>query len=265
MLALIVGAGRLPAVLVSELEQKPKVCALSGFEPDGLDVDISFRLEHLGSVLASLKEAGIDEICLAGSIRRPQIDPAEIDAATLPLIPILQQALTQGDDGALRAVISVFEQSGFSVRAAHEIAPGLLPEQGFLTKSEAEPQARSDAERAEEIVAAMSAADVGQCCVVEAGQALAIESVFGTDWMLKSLLSRPSVSKGGILFKAPKPDQDLRVDMPTIGIETVHAAVAAGLKGIVIETGGVLVLDRQQVIARCDEAGIFLWVRNRSD
>lgn len=265
MLALIAGTGNLPALLVDKLETRPMICALSGYEPDGLDVDVAFRLEKLGSVLADLKARGVTGICLAGLIRRPVIDPSEIDAATLPMIPVLQQAMMRGDDGALRAVISVLEHAGFDVLAAHEIAPGLLPAAGCLTKVTPDAVARADADRAEQIVAAMSVADVGQCCVVHTGQALAIESVYGTDWMLESLRTRPDGGQGGVLFKAPKPDQDLRVDMPTIGVETVPELVNAGLTGMVIETGGVIVLDRDEVVAACDRAGLFLWVRNRSN
>ncbi|MEY8827795.1 LpxI family protein [Sedimentitalea sp. XS_ASV28] len=263
-LAIIAGAGGLPRALVRQLATRPIVCALSGFEPDGVDVDEIFRLETLGTLLEGLRAKGVDEICLAGSISRPVIDPTAIDAATRPLIPLLQQALMRGDDGALRAVMSVFEQAGFSVRAAHEIAPGLLPPAGCLTRNEPDEAAQADATRAEEIVDAMSAVDVGQCCVVQAGQALAIETVYGTDWMLRWLAARPEhAAQGGILFKATKRDQDKRADMPTIGVDTVASAITAGVRGVVVQTGGVLVLDQDEVTRACDDAGLFLWVRNR--
>ncbi len=251
--------------MVRQLPAKPIVCALAGFDPEGLRADRRFRLETLGTLLADLRDAGVSDICLAGAIRRPVVDPAAIDAATLPLIPVLQHALMQGDDGALRGVIAIFEQAGFNVRAAHEIAPGLLPESGCATIHQPDQRNRDDVERAETIVAAMSAADVGQCCVVMAGQALAIEGVYGTDWMLRSLKDRPAGESGGILFKAPKPDQDRRADLPTIGVDTIRSAAEAGLDGIVIEAGGVIVLNQAGVLSESDEAGLFLWVRDRAD
>jgi len=110
------------------------------------------------------------------------------------------------------------------------------------------------------VIAAMSRADVGQACVVQNGQAIAIEARFGTDWMLASLGARPD-GPGGVLFKTPKPDQDRRIDLPVIGPATVAGAAAAGLSGIVIEAGGVLVLDRSRVVAECDRLGLFLWAR----
>lgn len=264
-LAIIAGAGGLPHALVQQLETRPIVCALAGFEPDRVQVHETFRLETLGTLLAGLKAKGVSEICLAGSIDRPVIDPSAIDVATMPLIPVLQQALLRGDDGALRAVISVLEQTGFAVRSAHEIAPGLLPAAGCLTRCEPDETAHADADRAEEIVDAMSAVDVGQCCVVQAGQALAIESVYGTDWMLQSLCARPEAEpRGGLLFKSLKRDQDMRADMPTIGVDTIAAADSVGLQGVVIETCGVIVLDQAEVVAACDQAGLFLWVRDRN-
>lgn len=260
MLALIAGAGSLPRVLAQAQATPPLICALEGFEPEGIAPNQVFRLETLGTLLQDLKAQGITEVCFAGGIRRPPVDPSRIDAATLPLVPILMQALAAGDDGALKAVIAVFEQAGFTVRGAHEIAPSLLPDAGVLTDTQPDKQDTGDAARGVAILAAMSGVDVGQSCVVARGQALALEGVFGTDWMLDSLRARPDTT-GGVFIKAPKADQDRRADLPTIGVGTVAGAVAAGLRGLVIEAGGVMALDLPGVIAACDANGLFLWVR----
>ncbi|MEX0277307.1 MAG: LpxI family protein [Ruegeria sp.] len=263
MLALIAGTGALPDELVARLDTRPLVCALEGFLPDNLTPDIEFPLEQLGSFIAGIKARGVTEICMAGAIRRPPVDPTRIDAATMPLVPILQQAMMSGDDSALRAVIGIFEQAGFTVRAAHEIAPDILPPLGCLTQVTPSKDDLADADRAAGILRAMGAADIGQACVVQKGQALAVEGIFGTAWMLKSLTQRPDAG-GGVLFKGPKPDQDRRVDMPTIGPETVTETVAAGLSGIVVEKSGVIVLDCARVVEECDRLGLFLYVRERA-
>lgn len=260
MLALIAGTGTLPAEVLKQVSGRPLVCAMAGSEPDQVDAEIIFRLEQLGSFLERLKAAEVTEICMAGAVRRPDIDPTAIDAATMPLVPLLQAALATGDDGALRAVIGIFEQSGFTVRAAHDVAPELLMEEGVPTQVQPGELDKADADRGAEIVAAMSAADIGQSCAVRKRQAIAVENVFGTDWMLASLAQRPD-GQGGLLFKAPKPAQDRRADLPTIGVQTVEAAARAGLSGIVLEAGGVIVLDQPGVIAACDRLGLFLWLR----
>ncbi|WP_425078232.1 LpxI family protein [Ruegeria denitrificans] len=263
MLALIAGTGALPTEVVAQLAERPLICAMEGFLPDTLSADVVFPLEQLGSFIADLKARGVTDICLAGAVRRPPIDPSRIDAATLPLVPIIQKAILSGDDGALRAVIGILEGAGLHLRAAHEIAPGLLPPVGCLTEAQPSDADMADADRAAGILRVMGAADTGQACAVSKGQALAIEGVFGTAWMLHSLTQRPDAG-GGILFKGPKPDQDRRADLPAIGPETVTDTVAAGLSGIVLEKGGVLVLEKDRVIAECNRLGLFLYIRERA-
>jgi DUF1009 family protein len=261
MIALIAGQGALPAEICQRLPERPLVCAMMGSEPDALDAELTFRLEQFGSFLERLKSAGVSEICLAGAVRRPTIDPSAIDAATLPMVAVLQGALTSGDDGALRAVMQLIEAAGFTVRAAHEVAPDLLMAPGVPTRVQPGELDKADAARGAEVVAAMSAADIGQSCAVRAQQAIAIETIYGTDWMLETLIRRPD-GQGGVMVKAPKLGQDRRADLPTIGPSTVRKAAAAGLSGIVLEAGGVIVLDQDAVIAACDDLGLFLWLRD---
>ncbi len=259
MLALIAGSGDLPGTLFETLEDKPLVAALEGFEPAGLAVDQTFRIETLGGLIALLKERGVTEVCFAGSIRRPPLDPGRLDAETQPLVPRLMAALQQGDDAALRVVLSFFEEAGIAIRAAHEIEPGLLPPSGCLTERQVSRDVGEETIRARQFIKALADADIGQACVVARGQCLALEASFGTDWMLKSLAARPD-NGGGLLYKAPKPGQDRRIDLPTIGPETVALAHAAKLDGIVIEAGGVMVLDLEATVAAANASGLFLWV-----
>lgn len=264
MLALIAGTGALPATLYARLAADgvaPLVCMLDGFTPDIAGVTPkSFRLETLGTLLADLKAAGVTEVCFVGAIRRPVIDPTLIDAATLPLVPVLQKALADGDDGALRAVLGLFEAQGFTIKGIDSLMPDLLPAEGLLTGGPLSDQHKADAERAEGILSVMAQADIGQTCVIAQGQVIAVEALPGTDWMLASLRSE-ALAAGGLLFKAPKPGQDRRVDLPTIGPQTVSGAIDAGLSGLVIEAGGVMVVSLDLVVQMCREAGLFLWVR----
>lgn len=260
--ALITGEGRLPALLYEHLGDGTLVCELEGHS-SGLPDPIVFRLETLGSLIETLVERGVGQVCIAGGIRRPALDPARLDAATTPLVPRMMAALSAGDDAALRTLIEFFEEKGIEVCGAHTLLPGLLPQAGVLTTCEPADRDRSDAERAAAIQRHLAEADLGQACIVAAGQALAVEAVGGTNWMLESISGerRPEAPEGGILFKAPKAGQDRRVDLPVIGRDTVDKARAAGLSGIVIEAGGVMVLDAGAVIAALDEAGMFFWVR----
>ncbi|MFD0978564.1 LpxI family protein [Tropicimonas aquimaris] len=264
-LALIAGQGRLPEVLAERLRAEGReviYCAYHDAAPGAVTPDLTFRLETMGSLLRALGKRGATEACFAGGIRRPKLDPRALDLATVPLLGRFASALGKGDDGALRVVLGLFEERGMTVRAAHEILPDLLPPAGVLGRVTPDEDARADAARAAEIVSALGRADVGQGCVVARRQALAIEAMPGTDWMLATLRDRPEgLPAGGVLYKAPKPVQDRRVDLPTIGPDTIRAAQAAGLTGVALAEGGVMILDRPATIQAADEAGLFLWVR----
>ncbi len=261
MLALIAGQGELPQLLAARLSPG-LVCEMEGF-PSGLPDPLSFRVEKLGTLLKTLRKRGASEVCFAGAMRRPKVEPARVDLATMPLVPRMLAALREGDDALLRTVIALFEETGLRVRGAHELLPELLPPAGAPTRAQPGERDKRDAERAAGIVAALGAADLGQACAVARGQALALEATGGTDWMLASLAGerRPQGPEGGIFFKAPKPGQDRRIDLPVIGPGTVAGVAEAGLSGLVIEAGGVMVLGLDEVVAACDAAGLFLWVR----
>ncbi len=260
MLAIIAGQGDLPKLIKDRTKGPSLVVALQGFAPNDIDVDLSFRLENLGALLIELSRAGVRDVCFAGAVRRTVIDPAQIDDLTKPLIPKLTEALLGGDDGALRAIFAIFEDAGFNVTAAHELIPDLLPPVGCQTKRKPDQDIDDEVRRASEVLNMVGHADIGQSCAVHRGQMLAIEGVFGTDWMLESLKVRPD-SGGGIFFKAPKPGQDRRGDLPVISSQTVAKAADAGLDGIVIEEGGVMVLDMSNAIKEADKRNIFLWVK----
>ena len=291
---MIAGQGGLPRAVANALGRADIpwfACHLEGFAPDGVGQSRAFRIERLGSFIVSLKEDGVERVVFAGRVARPPLDAAAVDAATIPLVPRMMQAVRSGDDAALRTVIAIFEEAGIAVVGPQDIAPGLttVPEVGRTSD-----QDLSDIARACAVHAALGAVDIGQACVVAAGQVLAVEALPGTDWMLASLapppprppkpsgggifggdlfgdavdwLSGPGTAaglphfaraEGGVLLKAPKPDQDRRIDLPTIGPETVRRAATARLAGIAVEAGGVIVLEPENVAAIAHGAGLFL-------
>ncbi|MEL7097775.1 MAG: UDP-2,3-diacylglucosamine diphosphatase LpxI [Pseudomonadota bacterium] len=259
-LALIVGKGALPARVASAQDAPPLIAMLTGNPPDGLEPDLEFRVETIGSLLVDLGKRGVTEVCLCGAIDRPQLDPAALDDETAPLVPLLMQAAGQGDDAALRAIMGLFEQTGFTVRAAHELAPDIVAPPGVLSEKWPDGQMRSDAARGAAILAALAPLDVGQAVVVGQGQVLGIETIAGTDALIAGLPDVPQRA-GAVLIKGPKIGQDARADMPTIGPATMTAAHAAGMAGVVIDAGDVILLEPDRCAALADEYGLVLWSR----
>lgn len=295
-LALIAGQGGVPPHLVRTLLARgevPLICEVAQF-PSGVTGDLqrlSFRLETFGSFLQELGARGITRLCMAGAMRRPPVEPSMIDAATMPYIPRLQAALARGDDGTLREIIAIFEEAGIEVVGAATLAPDLLPEAG-LAIGVLPDGIEADLAAARAAHADLAHADLGQAVVARGGRDVAREDARGTDAMLRDLAApqpgggdwtldpfdlagqvvggaadwlsgqdAEAGQTGGILYKAPKAGQDLRADMPVIGPETARLAARAGLDGIVIEAGGVMLLDGGTVRDTLSASGLFLWVR----
>lgn len=263
--ALIAGRGALPAAVASAMKDPPFVAVLEGFAPDRLAVDLAFRVERLVPFLRHLADLGVERVVFVGAVRRPRLDPALLDPDTAALLPRLMGAMAAGDDATLRVVLEVFAESGFDVAGVEAVAPDLLPGPGVLAGA-VTPRDEADAARAAEIVAALGAVDVGQGAVVAQGLCLAVEALPGTDAMLAAVAGigalRPDPARGrGVFYKAAKPGQDRRIDLPTLGPDTLRAVAAAGLGGIVFEAGSVICLDLPGMQRLADELGLFLWAR----
>lgn len=263
-IAVIAGQGALAPAVIPYLDQ-PLVYALEGYAPDGVDAQ-PFRLERLVPFLDSLTDQGVDRVVFAGAIRRPRLEPELFDPQTAQLVPRIMMAMQAGDDGALRAVLDVFEEHGLTIASVAEIAPDLIPSEGVLA---GQPSAadRRDADRGAAILDALGPLDVGQGVVVAQGQCLAVETLPGTAAMLdfagRHADLRPNLKGAkGVFYKAPKPGQDRRIDLPTLGPDSVTQAAAAGLAGIAWAAGGVILLDRDETIRRAEAAGLFLWARS---
>jgi UDP-2,3-diacylglucosamine hydrolase len=267
-LAIIAGAGALPATLMAAMPEKPLVAALDGFTPTGVTPDITFRVERLVPFLNHLLDQGVTQVCFAGAVQRPNLDPSLFDPLTAQMVPRLLAAMQAGDDATLREVLNIFQEFDLEILSATDLAPSLTPAAGILTGHLTAPD-ESDATRAAAIVSALGRVDVGQGAVVQAGLCLAVETITGTDAMLAQTALipqnlRPKSTKG-LFYKAPKPTQDLRIDLPTIGLQTLEMVAKAGLGGIAFQSGGVILLDQAAMIARASELGLFLWSRPVAD
>ena len=227
-------------------------------EPAGLEAEF----ERLGALFDALRADSVTDVVLAGGLSRPALDPSRLDEKTRLLAPRLMSAMGGGDDGLLRVAIGAFEEEGFAVRGAHELLPALTAAPGLLAGPEPDEADLADAKRAREILNALGPVDVGQGAVVAGGICLGIETIQGTDALLKFVAEtsperRPAAK--GVLAKAPKPGQDLRVDMPAIGPATVERAAEAGLAGIAFAAERTLLIGREELRAAAETARLFLY------
>ncbi|MBL8556616.1 MAG: UDP-2,3-diacylglucosamine diphosphatase LpxI [Phenylobacterium sp.] len=268
-LGLIAGGGGLPVEIARHCERSGRplfVIRLKGFAGDSLAdyAGAEVGLAELGKCLKALKRAGCRSICLAGNVARPDFASLMPDLRGLTLLPKVAAAARRGDDAMLRVLIGEFEKEGFAVEGAHEVMDDLSLPAGLLGACAPAVDDLADAHRALEVARAIGRLDVGQAAVVAHGLVLAVEAQEGTDAMLARVADLPAHLRGragagaGVLAKAPKPIQETRVDLPTIGLATVQGVARAGLAGIVGEAGRLLVLDREATIATADELGVFI-------
>ena len=263
-LGIIAGRGALPRLLADAraAENLPYiVVGLEGFVDPWIAEHPHqiVAITAVRKILRAFSDADCTHVTLAGGVDRPVINPLKLDGKALSWLPKLLPALRRGDDALLRTVRQLLEAEGLTLIGADEVVP-MTSAESIPTQVKPTSVNTNDVEKAETLLAALAPHDVGQGVVVNRGLVLGVETLFGTDAMLMSIQNTRK-DRGGVLVKRLKVGQDRDIDMPAIGPNTIVSAQNAGLDGIAIEAGGVLILDRDATIAAADEAGIFLWIK----
>lgn len=259
-LAILAGNGALPLMLAQAYPDAIFATYAALERLPEKNPHLNARFERFGDLFADLRAAGVGRLVMAGATTRPELDQSAFDAETTAYFPRFLAAMAQGDDALLSELIAVFEEQGFTVLGAHELLQDLTAQKGLLCGPEPDAMALSDAAKARGVLHALSGHDIGQAAVFAHGLCLGIETLQGTDALLRFVAQTPDKLRRakGVLVKCPKPGQELRVDMPAIGPETIKGVIAAGLGGIVIDAGKVMILERDKTIAALQRAGLFL-------
>ena len=263
MLAVLAGGGPLPRQIVDACliaERPVHVIAFDGVTDEATVEGVGHswqRLAAVGSTIDALKQAGAEELVLAGHITRPSWSSMRPDWRGMMLLPKLL-ATGQGDDAVVSTVLAELESEGFRVIGAHDVLPDLLAPPGLIAGPQPGKAEAADIACGSAVVRALGAVDVGQAAVVQQGIVLAVEAVEGTDAMLARCQGLKRGGGGGVLVKYCKPGQDRRVDMATIGPHTVEGAAKAELAGIAVEAGATLILERARRVQLADDAGLFV-------
>jgi len=218
---------------------------------------VALRIGEAGRIIAEMKRAGVVDLVMAGGVRRPSLSELGLDWRGVQFFARIGAAAL-GDDGLLAAIGRELEREGFRVVGPSDILDGGTADAGVLGQHRPDAQAKADIAHGLKVAKALGAADVGQAVVVQQGLVLGVEAIEGTDALLERVGPLRREGAGGVLVKTAKPQQDRRIDLPTIGPATVVKAAAAGLRGIAIEAAATIVLDRAETIAAADAAGLFL-------
>lgn len=262
-LGVLAGSGDLPRRLVQMCRDAGRAVFVLAFEGQTdrettVDVEHAWvRLGSTSSILKILRQAGVTDLVMVGPMTRPKIRDLRLDFLSVKLLA-KAGASVLGDDGLLSAIAGVFETEGFHVLGVDDLLGGMLASAGVYGRHSPDARAEQDIARGIEVARAIGARDVGQAAVVQDGVILGVEGADGTDRLLERCAELHRGGPGGVLVKVRKPQQDLRVDLPTIGVRTVDRAAAAGLRGIAVQAGGALVVDRPAVVSAADAGGLFV-------
>lgn len=263
-LGILAGAGELPLRIIEACRAAERPFFVLAFEGSADPAILAgvphawIRLGAAGEGLRLLRENGVEEVVMAGGVQRPSLLQLRPDWRTAKFFARASYRAL-GDDGLLKAVIRELEESeGFRVVGAESLLGTSLAPEGPLGAVNPDETAWHDIALGFRIVRALGALDIGQAAVVQQGLVLGVEAIEGTDALIERCSALRREGPGGVLVKGTKPGQERRADLPTIGPRTVAQAQAAGLRGIAVEAGATLLLDRAGAAAAADRAGLFV-------
>ena len=260
-LAVLAGRGPLPAQVVAAARAQGRdvfVLAFEGETDPELIQGVAHRWLPLGAVgraLEALRAAQVEDVVLIGALRRPAL--ASLDRRGMQLLARLGLR-RQGDDQLLRAIVAELESEGFRVLGADQLLEGALAPEGPMTVLRPDDEALRDIALGVEVAERLGDLDVGQAAVVQQGLVLGVEAAEGTDALMRRCAPLRRAGRGGVLVKVKKPGQERRADLPTIGPDTVRVAAASGIAGIAVHAGHCLIIERAEVVAAAERAGLFL-------
>lgn len=263
-LGIIAGGGDAPRALIAacrNLGREFFVICLQGQAEPGLAVDAPHAWLPLGAgaqFTALVGEHKIAEVVMIGRVRRPSLLEIKPDWLALKVLTKIGMNML-GDDALLRAIGKAIEQeTGARIIAVQDVFANLLAPEGRLGRITPDAAAEQDIARGLQVARALGALDVGQSVIVQQGMVLGVEAIEGTDALIARSAALRRDGDGGVLVKIAKPRQDNRYDLPTIGPDTVKAVAQAGLRGIALEAGRSLVIEREKTVALADENGVFI-------
>ncbi len=269
-LAIICGGGVLPFVVAdAAVKQGRRVVLfpLRGFADAKRIMAYPHHWAFIGQVARFTRIAhdeGCRDVVFIGDVVRPTIWLARPDLGSLRLLPRVIKLFRGGDNHLLSGMGRILEDYGFRLVGAHEVAPEILMPRGRVAGREPTASEQTDIARGLALLAATGPFDIGQAVVVADNRVLAIEAAEGTDRMLARVAElrrdgriRTPVGTG-VLIKAPKPQQDRRMDLPTIGPKTVEGVAQAGLAGIAVVAGSTIVAEAERIAEVAASAGVFV-------
>ena len=258
-IGLMAGEGELPALLArAMLSQGLEVIAIALCEQAYTSLEpLVQRLSNIGAgqgnkIISTLQGAGVHDLVIIGKISKEVLFRRwRFDSRALR---VLRRARSFQDDALLTEVLREFESEGLRVVEPWRFIPELCPKEGVLTRRRPTPREWRDIDYGFSAARSVGTLGIGQTVVVKRGVVLAVEGMEGTD---ETIARGCRLAQGGaVVVKVSRPGQDLRLDMPTVGIRTLEVMRAGKATVLAIEAGKTLVVEGEAFVRAADDAGI---------
>jgi len=220
----------------------------------------SVSIGQFGKIINILKENNCKKVLFAGKVNRPNFSKLRLDLKGIYYIPRIIKASKLGDAAILKEIIKIFAQIKIKTENSLRFNPELSLKKGNYSKIKPNKQDHIDINKAIKTLNNLRQYNFSQGVVVRNKKIISIEGKGGTKKMLKKSKSK-KLKNHGVLVKFPKKKQDLRVDLPTIGLKTIKQSKTAGLKGIVLKNKQHVFLDKTKCIRFANKNKMFILVK----
>lgn len=269
-LGIIAGSGKLPLEIAQIYSTSGKKCYIAALDPEtnfnaaGLFPSESFQMGQVGSIMDFFHKAGVKNIIMVGSIARPDLRSIRVDfqgsklLATIMKKRILSKGKIFGDDYILKLVSEFLEKNDFKVISPAEVLKLTDYDSSMVAVNYPNQKDEHDIELGRKVLLATGELDIGQAVVVCDGYVLGLEAAEGTDNLIKRCGILKKKKKGGVLVKMSKISQDMRLDIPTIGPDTIFYLAENGFSGVAIERKKVMIVDPEETKNLAAKNNIFI-------
>jgi DUF1009 family protein len=265
MLGLIVGETSLPTVVINRLLKNNIDFLILDLTKSNIykkyNNSHSLKITELGRAVSILKKNNCKNIIFIGKVKRPEISLLKFDRKALYYFPRLFSAFKKGDGNIIKEIIKIFKENKINVVNSMKFTPELLFKDRSINSIKIKNSDKSSIVKGVSIIKSLSRFDIGQSVIINNGYVLAIEGPEGTDETIKRSLTlsiKYKLKDKSILVKFPKVNQDLRVDLPTIGMDTVKNCIKANIKGIVVKRSQNIILDKDKIINLTKKNNFFI-------
>jgi len=265
MLGIIAGETSLPKYLINKLiKNNSKFLILDLTKSNNFKKysnSYSLKITQLGKAISILNKNNCKKIIFIGKVKRPEISLLKFDKKVFFYLPRLYSAFKKGDGSILKEIIKIFNENKIKVLNSMKFTPELILNEKNINNIKVSNLEKTSINKGIQIIKTLSKFDIGQSVVLNNGYVLAMEGPEGTDEMIKRsgyLSKKLKLKNKSILIKFPKANQDLRVDLPTLGLDTVKNCIKANIKGIAVKRSQNIILEKDKIFNLTKKNNFFI-------